>query len=164
MVAPALVIGGVWAYRGYQAYRAYRVYQMAQRLDRAARAASRPGEDAGSCHDCEDERDRCPNLRPRPRYETNPMHDPRSPHFSRNKTPEPSNASQIFQNAVADPTGNGRQWYAVHNGHVYRFSEAGDGTAHFSGHTNDPNHEMRPPDTRVQRKLGITGRWRPGRF
>lgn len=155
--APAIA-AGVWGYRAYQAYRAYRVYQMAKRLEQAAKAVPKAAEDAGACHDCEDDKDKCPTLRKKPQYKANPAHDKRSPLYNPKKTPEPPNAESLFQRAVADPGGSGRQWYTLDGDTVYRFSETGDGTAHFSGKSGNPDQPLNPSN-KVKKKLGLKGKW-----
>jgi hypothetical protein len=75
-----------------------------------------------------------PNLardRVRPPYRANPAHDPRSPNFNPRKTPEPPDASAVYDNAVRSGMG---EWFGVgQDGQVYRFFSDNAGGAHFSG-------------------------------
>jgi hypothetical protein len=67
----------------------------------------------------------------RPPYVPNIAHDPKSPLFNPHKTPEPVDASQVYQNAVR---GNMGTWYGVgKNGEIYRFFSDNAGGVHFSG-------------------------------
>ena len=70
----------------------------------------------------------------KPSYGMNPAHDPRSPLFNSNKTPLPSDAEEVFKNAVPDDPVSPRNWFGQNaDGEIYRFSNTGDGTVHFSG-------------------------------
>jgi hypothetical protein len=67
----------------------------------------------------------------RPHYVPNIAHDLKSSLFNFRKTPEPSNASQVYQNAVC---GNMGTWYGVgKDGNIYRFFSDNSGGVHFSG-------------------------------
>jgi hypothetical protein len=69
--------------------------------------------------------------RVRPPYRPNPAHDPRSPSFNPRKTPEPSDAASVYENAVRSGMG---EWFGVaQNGKIYRFFSDNAGGVHFSG-------------------------------
>jgi len=67
----------------------------------------------------------------RPPYRPNPAHDTRSPLFNPRKTPEPSDAAQIYNNAVRADM---KTWYGLNkDGDIYRFFSDNAGEVHFSG-------------------------------
>jgi RHS repeat-associated protein len=66
----------------------------------------------------------------RPDYEPNPAHDPYSPQFNPQKTPEPSDAASVYQNASRGGMGT---WYGRGQGGWYRYFSDNAGGAHFSG-------------------------------
>lgn len=69
--------------------------------------------------------------RVRPPYQPNPAHDPNSPLFNPRKTPEPSNACDVYNSSVRGGIGT---WYGRgENGDIYRFFSDNAGSAHFSG-------------------------------
>ena len=69
---------------------------------------------------------------PKPSYSVNLAHAPGT--IRRGKTPLPSDAKEVFQQAVPDSPGKPRNWYGRNkDGQTYRFSGSNDGTAHFSG-------------------------------
>jgi RHS repeat-associated protein len=71
---------------------------------------------------------------PKPRYHVNPAHDTRFLCYNRNKTPLPDDAEEVYRRAVPDDAANANHWYGTNaQGEIYRFSNANDGTAHFSG-------------------------------
>ena len=68
--------------------------------------------------------------RVRPPYRANPAHDPNSPSFNPRKTPEPSDAAEVYRNAVQVELGT---WYGIAaDGTVYRFFSDNAGGVHFS--------------------------------
>jgi RHS repeat-associated protein len=72
----------------------------------------------------------------RPSYRANPAHNPRSPLFNPRKTPEPSDAAAVYQNAVR---GDMKTWYGRgSDGSIYRYFYDNAGGVHFSG-TVQPN-------------------------
>ena len=69
---------------------------------------------------------------PKPSYSVNLAHAPGT--IRRGKTPLPSDAKEVFQQAVPDSPGKPKNWYGRNkDGQTYRFSGSNDGTAHFSG-------------------------------
>lgn len=97
----------------------------------------------------------------KPAYKANPAHDPRGLHAG--KTPEPADAMAVYENAIPGPPPSGgklgRNWYGRGaNSEIYRFSDSGDQTAHFTGMTNYPPRPLRFEDIpiEVRRALGRT--------
>jgi hypothetical protein len=46
----------------------------------------------------------------------------------------PADAEDVYKNAVPDSAENAKNWYGKNaDGTIYRYSNANDGTAHFSG-------------------------------
>jgi RHS repeat-associated protein len=70
------------------------------------------------------------NNRVRPPYRSNPAHDPSSPQFNPQKTPEPSDAAEAYQHSVR---GNMQTWYARGEQGIYRYFSDNAGGVHFSG-------------------------------
>ena len=90
---------------------------------------------------------------PKPQYHVNPAHV-RGPNFNPKKTPLPSDAQDVFRNAVPDSPTNPRNWYGKNaDGSIYRFSSANDGTAHFSGRS-DVGDGLRNMTKYAQQRLG----------
>jgi hypothetical protein len=70
----------------------------------------------------------------KPSYGVNPAHDARSPLYNPNKTPLPADAESVFRRAVPDDPVSPRNWFGENSdGEIYRFSNTGDGSVHFSG-------------------------------
>jgi RHS repeat-associated protein len=70
---------------------------------------------------------------PKPKYAENPAHIP-GKGLRPGKTPLPTDAEQVFKNAVPNDPVNPTAWFGKNsNGQIYRFSSSNDGTAHFSG-------------------------------
>jgi hypothetical protein len=68
----------------------------------------------------------------KPNYVVNPQHV--APNLAPGKTPLPDDAAEVYRTAIPDDPVNPRHWYGKNaNGHIYRFSNSGDGTVHFSG-------------------------------
>lgn len=56
------------------------------------------------------------------------------PRLHPNKEILPDDAADVYMTAVPDAADGARNWYGKNaDGIIYRFSNAGDGTAHFSG-------------------------------
>jgi hypothetical protein len=69
----------------------------------------------------------------KPAYHINEAHV-LGPKYNPNKTPLPNDAKDVFKTAVPDSSTNPKNWFGLNrDGVVYRFSNANDGTAHFSG-------------------------------
>jgi hypothetical protein len=67
----------------------------------------------------------------RPPYRPNPAHDPTSPFFNPRKTPEPSDARDVYLTSIRADMGT---WFGrASDGQVYRFFSDGAGGVHFSG-------------------------------
>jgi RHS repeat-associated protein len=66
----------------------------------------------------------------RPEYRANPAHNPSSPHFDPRKTPEPSDAASVYQDAKPADIGT---WYGRGIGGWYRYFSDNAGGVHFSG-------------------------------
>jgi len=70
---------------------------------------------------------------PKPRYVENSAHV-RGPTLRPGKTPLPSDAQAVFENAVPNDPVNPRAWFGRNSdGQIYRYSVDNNGTAHFSG-------------------------------
>jgi hypothetical protein len=68
----------------------------------------------------------------KPKYHVNEAHVP-GPKFNPKKTPLPPDAESVYLNAIPDDALNPSHWYGVNKkGQIYRFSDANNGTAHFS--------------------------------
>lgn len=86
--------------------------------------------------------------RVKPPYKANPAHDTKSPLFNPKKTPEPSDAAQVYENAIRGDMGT---WYGKGtDGQIYRYFSDNAGGAHFSGSVSK---ELVPAD--VLKQLGI---------
>jgi len=68
--------------------------------------------------------------RVRREYRANPAHNPRSPYFNPQKTPEPADALSVYQGATRAGMGT---WYGRGNSGWYRYSSDNAGGVHFSG-------------------------------
>jgi RHS repeat-associated protein len=69
----------------------------------------------------------------KPTYVENPAHVP-GPTLRPGKTPLPSDAEDVFQNAVPNDPVSPRAWFGRNsNGQIYRYSVDNNGMAHFSG-------------------------------
>lgn len=69
----------------------------------------------------------------KPTYHVNEAHVP-GPKFNPNKEVLPSDARDVYKNAVPDSAKNAKNWYGRNaDGTIYRYSNANDRTAHFSG-------------------------------
>ena len=67
----------------------------------------------------------------------NQAHVKGSSHFNPKKTPLPSDAADVYKKAIPDGATNARHWYGKNkDGVIYRFSNANDGTVHFSGRSD----------------------------
>lgn len=70
----------------------------------------------------------------KPDYRANPAHDPNSPKFNPNKTPEPKDCQDVYGKAIPDDPYNPRHWWGRNaNGDFYRYHNTNDGTVHYSG-------------------------------
>jgi len=70
----------------------------------------------------------------KPTYHVNEAHVPGSPRFNPKKEPLPADAAEVFKKAVPDAAEGANNWYGKNaDGTIYRFSNANDDTAHFSG-------------------------------
>ena len=68
----------------------------------------------------------------KPAYIENPAHLPAT--LRPGKTRLPGDARQVYGRAVPDASVGARHWYEKNaNGDIYRFSNGGNNTAHFSG-------------------------------
>ncbi|WP_256737681.1 RHS repeat-associated core domain-containing protein, partial [Pseudomonas sp. dw_358] len=71
------------------------------------------------------------DARIKPPYRANPAHDPKSPLFNPRKTPEPTDAESVYNDAVR---GGMNSWYGNGaNGDIYRYFPDNAGSSHFSG-------------------------------
>lgn len=88
---------------------------------------------------------------PKPKYHVNPKHiEPKDPKI----TPLPKDAEDVFRNAVPGDPINPKHWYGKNKeGAIYRFSDANNGTAHFSGRSD--YGEGIPIDKYVKERLGL---------
>ncbi|WP_152558854.1 hypothetical protein [Endozoicomonas numazuensis] len=76
----------------------------------------------------------------KPKYHVNKAHVKGSKEFNTNKTPLPDDAADVYKRSVPDDPVNARHWYGLNkNGVIYRFSNANDGTMHFSGRSDSGN-------------------------
>ncbi len=67
----------------------------------------------------------------RPPYQSNPAHNPNSPLYNPKKSPEPSDACDVYETSIRSGMGT---WYGKgQNGDIYRFFSDNAGTAHYSG-------------------------------
>jgi hypothetical protein len=67
----------------------------------------------------------------KPKYETNPAHEPGGGVGNPRKTPEPKDAEAVYQGSVRGDTGT---WYGKNDkGEVYRFQDNRADTVHFNG-------------------------------
>ncbi|EGO64880.1 hypothetical protein, partial [Acetonema longum] len=88
------------------------------------------------------------DARVKPEYKANPAHDLGSSLYNPNKTPEPIDAAQVYQNSVRSDMGT---WYGKGaDGQIYRYFSDNAGGAHFSGTVTK---EQVPID--ILRQLGI---------
>jgi len=70
----------------------------------------------------------------KPKYHVNEAHVESSGKLNPNKEPLPKDAAKVYEKAVPDSPTNAKNWYGKNaDGTVYRYSNANDGTAHFSG-------------------------------
>jgi Pretoxin HINT domain len=80
----------------------------------------------------------------KPSYKANPAHDPRSSNFNPRKTPEPNDASQVYNNATRADMGT---WFGLNSdGKIYRFFSDNAGGVHFSGEVSSqlvPNNVLK---------------------
>jgi RHS repeat-associated protein len=84
----------------------------------------------------------------KPTYRPNPAHDPKSPHYNPNKTPEPKDCEPVYKKAVPDDPYEPRHWWGRNeNMEFYRFHNSNDGTVHYSG-TFDRMDRAVPPYVR----------------
>jgi RHS repeat-associated protein len=73
---------------------------------------------------------------PKPRYTVNPAHVP-GPTLRPGKTPLPTDAERVFENAVPNDPTKPTAWFGRNaDGQIYRYSVDNNGTAHFSGINN----------------------------
>jgi len=73
---------------------------------------------------------------PKPKYHVNDAHVP-GPKFNPDKTPLPNDAKDVFKKAVPSSPIDPKSWFGLNEeGAVYRYSDANDGTAHFSGRSD----------------------------
>ena len=69
--------------------------------------------------------------RVKPDYVSNPAHDTKLSIYNPNKTPEPRDAVNVYQNSVR---GSMDKWYGVNeSGDIYQFFSDNVGGAHFAG-------------------------------
>lgn len=101
-----------------------------------------------------------PNKLPRfegqkPEYHVNEAHVP-GPRFNPNKEPIPNDAADVFKRAVPDAPVNAKNWFGKNaDGTIYRFSNANDGTAHFSGSNQTSSGIRNITDYALQRLEGL---------
>ncbi len=70
---------------------------------------------------------------PKPTYHVNEAHVP-GPKFNPKKEVLPRDAAEVYKTAVPDAAEGAKHWYGKNaDGIIYRFMNANDGTAHFSG-------------------------------
>ena len=71
------------------------------------------------------------DARVKPPYKANPAHDKGSHLYNPKKTPEPTDAAQVYENAVLGKIGT---WYGKNsNGQLYQYFSDGTGGVHFAG-------------------------------
>ncbi|MEQ8822201.1 MAG: RHS repeat-associated core domain-containing protein [Sumerlaeia bacterium] len=71
---------------------------------------------------------------PKPKYHVNDAHVPGKGLRGGKKTPLPKDAEEAYKHAVPDSATNPKAWYAKgRDGKIYRYSDANNGTAHYSG-------------------------------
>ncbi|NJN12672.1 MAG: hypothetical protein HC815_33845 [Richelia sp. RM1_1_1] len=91
---------------------------------------------------------------PKPKYHVNPAHV-LGPKFNPKKTLLPDDAEEVFKKAVPDSATEPRNWYGVNeDGVIYRFADANDGTAHFSGRS-DIGDGIRNITDYAKKRLGV---------
>jgi len=84
----------------------------------------------------------------KPSYQKNDAHDKRHPNFNPKKDPEPSDAADVYKDAVR---ANMKTWFGIgEGGKIYRFFHDNVSTVHFSGFAR----EVDVPGT-VLRLLGL---------
>ena len=73
----------------------------------------------------------------KPKYHVNEAHVKGSTTFNPKKTPLPDDAADVYKKAVPDNPVGAKHWYGMNkDGSIYRFSNANDGTMHFSGRSD----------------------------
>jgi len=88
------------------------------------------------------------------KYEANQAHNSRGSRYNPNKDPEPSDAEEAYKNAISGK--NKRRFYSIGKGGIYRYSDANNGTVHFSG--NFTLDEVRQDDANAAKKLQQLGK------
>ena len=87
----------------------------------------------------------------KPKLVRNPKHHPNA---RGDASPEPSDAEEVFKNAIEGPDGC---WYGKNaQGEIYRFSRPSNGETHWNGSSSGPN-AIRPNNipASVKRSLGV---------
>ncbi len=70
----------------------------------------------------------------KPKYHVNEAHVKGSGRYNPRKDPLPADAAEVYEHAVPDAPTGAKNWYSKNaSGEIYRYSNAGDGAAHFSG-------------------------------
>lgn len=85
---------------------------------------------------------------PKPKHHVNPTHVPGQGLRGgpNKKALQPSDAESVYGSAVPGSPSNPKHWFGVNSdGKTYRFSDANDGTAHFTGIVGEsPNEGQKP--------------------
>jgi hypothetical protein len=88
----------------------------------------------------------------KPKYHVNEAHVKGSSKFNPKKEPLPKDAAEVYQKAVPDSPTKPKNWYGKSSeGTVYRFSNANNGTAHFSGSSASKDGIRNIPDYALER-------------
>lgn len=95
---------------------------------------------------------------PKPDFDPNSAHTAGQPSWRPNKTPEPKDSADVFENVIFGGNGN---WYGVGgDGTIYRYGQDNVGGAHFNGKTGPDKNDIPMQDipNNIRKELGFGGK------